>query len=133
MKTLLPALLLLTAPIAFAADDISYTYAEVDYLVVEPEVDGLDVDGDDGLGLSGSIHVTDHFYLFGNYQTGEVDGGVFNDIDVDLFDLGLGWRLGPGPGRAPAAIHYVRPPSNIAMPPPGRPVQFIVFQTRHLT
>ena len=97
MKKLLPALLLLAAPAAFAADDISYTFAEVDYLLVEPDIDGFDVEGDDGLGLSGSLHVTDHFYLFGNYQTGEVDSGIFDDIDVDLFDLGLGWRMGLGP------------------------------------
>ncbi len=66
-----------------AAEELSYTYLQGSYDVVD--VDPLDIDGD-GIGFDASFALTNQFYLIGNYQ------GVGLDFDVDL----TRWSAGAG-------------------------------------
>src|SRR5690606_13916559 len=81
----LAALLSLSAQ---ADDKLSYTYVEADYVNINGD-GGADADG---FGVRGSFEFADSgFYGFGGYNTVEVDG---TSIDVDSFDLGVGYAHG---------------------------------------
>jgi Ax21 family sulfation-dependent quorum factor len=78
-------------PLSAQADDkLSYTYVEGHY---------VDVDGDaDGFGVRGSFEFgQSNFYGFGAYQNVEFDN---TSIDVDLWDLGIGYAHGISPNAA---------------------------------
>lgn len=86
MKRSLIALALAAAlPLSAQADDkLSYTYVEADYINVDGDADGFGVRGSVEFGQSG-------FYGFGGYNVVEIDN---TNIDVDSFDLGLGYAHG---------------------------------------
>src|SRR5690606_34637663 len=86
----------LLLPIAAAAQEtapaLDYTFVEVSYLNSELDAGPLDVDGD-GLGLEGSLALTDSVYVFGTYESYDYDFGV----DATSYVLGGGYRLGLQP------------------------------------
>lgn len=86
---LVPALLLAAA--AAGAQTANYNYIQGSFQQIDLDVPGLDVDGD-GLGISGSFEIDENFYLFGEFQTADVGFG----IDVDIIDVGGGYRTGIG-------------------------------------
>ena len=92
MKRSLIALALASLlPLSAQADDkLSYTYIEGNY---------VDVNGDaDGFGLRGSFEFgQSNFYGFGSWQNVEVDN---TSIDVDFFDVGVGYAHGISPNAA---------------------------------
>jgi len=69
---------------AIAADDFSYTYAEVGY--INGESGGRD---GDGVNLFGTLRLADMLHGFASYSEQEFDGNV----DVDFFQAGLGLNL----------------------------------------
>ena len=50
-------------PMAVLADDISYSYVDLDYLSVNPE----GAPSEDGFGLAGSFSIADNIHLFADY------------------------------------------------------------------
>ena len=83
MKRSLIALVLAAAvPFAAQADDkLSYSYIEADYVNLDSDADGF--------GVRGSIEFADSgFYAFGSWNALEADDF---DVDVDTYDLGLGY------------------------------------------
>jgi Ax21 family sulfation-dependent quorum factor len=87
-RSLLALALVAIAPFAAQADDnLSYTYVEADY---------LNIDGDaDGFGLRGSVEFGEsNFYGFGGYSNSDIDN---TSIDVDMYDLGIGYAHGVSP------------------------------------
>lgn len=87
MKTSLLALGLLAAlPFAAsAAENISYNYAEADY--VNTDSNGGDADG---WGVKGSWAFHPNFHVFGDYSKQTVD---HTDIDVQQWRIGAGYNL----------------------------------------
>lgn len=76
---------------AALAEDFDYSFVQGSYGQVD--FDGLG-DGD-GLGIAGSMAVSDRFHVFGGYETGEIDidvGGFSFDADFDGFEAGLGFN-----------------------------------------
>ncbi len=69
------------------AEDVSYTYARLNYVNTELDVGPVDVDGD-GLQLDGSYGFMKNAFAFGSYSDVEFDG----DVDASQFDLGAGYR-----------------------------------------
>lgn len=65
---------------AQAAEGISYTFIEADYLRIDPD----DFGSTDAFRADGSVALGDSFYLLGEYTT---------DFDSDLFDLGVGYHF----------------------------------------
>jgi hypothetical protein len=74
--------------------------ADFDYSFVEGSYTQIDIDelGDgDGFGFGGSYGLTDGVYLFGNFESGEVEvdlGAPLGslDVDVDRFKVGFGFH-----------------------------------------
>jgi len=66
----------------------SYTYAQID--LVRGDGEGFS-DGPDGIDLHGSYALKDKLFVFGGIAL--LDGEVgAADIDIDTFELGLGWH-----------------------------------------
>jgi|GEM_PF-715081 len=101
------ALLLPTA--GMAAEGISYSWLEADYIVQDIdryEEGGIldnfldDFDDGDGWGAAGSFAFTDHFFAFGSYSTTEADYTFIDDTglliprneDVKTLKAGLGFN-----------------------------------------
>lgn len=84
-RSLIALALAALLPLSAQADDkLSYTYVEADYLNIDSDADGF--------GVRGSFEFADSgFYGFGGYNTVEIDG---TSIDVDSYDLGLGYAHG---------------------------------------
>lgn len=75
-------------PLSAQADDkLSYTWVEADYINVDGDADGFGVRGSLEFGQSG-------FYGFGGFNTVEIDNSIVADVDVDSFDIGLGYAHG---------------------------------------
>lgn len=86
MKRLIIALMcILAAPLA-AADDLSYSYAEGWY-------SDIDFDGIDGDALGGgvSVEVSDATFIYGAYESGEINTW-FDDVDISTLQIGGGWH-----------------------------------------
>lgn len=79
-------------PLTGAAQDLAYTYVEAAYLDSEIDAGPLDVNGD-GLGLTGSLSITDSVFLLGEYNSYDYDG----PIDTTSYGLGAGMRWGLKP------------------------------------
>jgi hypothetical protein len=77
----------------FAQEPLDYTFIEASYLNADRDAGPFDVDGD-GLGLKGSLSITDSIFAFGDYYSNDFDGG----FDSTRYDLGAGmrWTLQPG-------------------------------------
>ncbi len=106
-KCALAALVLAPAS-AFAADGISYTYLEADYIIQDIDLyeneDVFDdfvenVDDGDGFGVTGSLGVTNHLFIFGSYSQTEADFSFVADTglpivsgqDIKTVNLGVGF------------------------------------------
>jgi hypothetical protein len=76
-------------PLGAAAQDLDYTFVELSYLDSELDAGFVDIGGD-GLGISGSLSVSDSVFLFANYATQDYKFG----IDATSYDLGAGMRWG---------------------------------------
>lgn len=94
---------------SFAADDISYSYIEADYIVQNIDLfedqdvfdDFLeDVDDGDGFKLGASLSLTQNLFIFGNYSNTEADFTFVDDTglvipqgqDIKTVNLGLGFN-----------------------------------------
>lgn len=83
---------MLTLPLAAAADNLSYRYADVAHFMnAEIDAPGVDVDGD-GIQLRGSLPVYENFFALAEYQDLDLDNG----IDATRFLIGGGghWPMG---------------------------------------
>lgn len=112
IRKLFPVAALATAvalPVsAAAAEDISYTYVQLDYIV--EDIDAFeddevfnqvleDVDDGRGIGIEGSFAFAENFFVFGKYSNTEADftyiadNGMFvpQGEDIKSFDIGLGY------------------------------------------
>jgi len=96
MKTRLAAALLLASlPFAASARDslgtFSYVEAGVERLSVDYDVPGSDALDFDGVGIRGSIELSDSFYLYGGYAWSRNDDFLV-DIDARRAHGGVGYR-----------------------------------------
>jgi Ax21 family sulfation-dependent quorum factor len=73
----------LTAVASAQAGDLSYSYFEAGYLRADP--DGFD--SESGFGLRGSGALTDHWHVFGAYESIDV-----NSFDLTRSRIGLGYN-----------------------------------------
>lgn len=79
------SLLLAVAPLAAHAEDMSYSWVNIEYT----DVDIDDAPSGDGPSLRGSIGFADHFFAFAEYGMFDVDV-----LDIDLMAVGLGGHYG---------------------------------------
>lgn len=81
--------LLLCASQSVLANELSYSFFEIDYI----DGDFLDQSAD-GFGISGSVGLGEMFFLGGSYQDEQVDNfrfeGFNSDLDAELLRLGVG-------------------------------------------
>lgn len=88
--------ILLTAaallPMAGIAQELDYTFVEASYLNSDRDAGPFDVDGD-GLGLKGSLSLTDQVFVFAGYNSYDYSRG----FDLSSYDIGAGmrWPLQP--------------------------------------
>ena len=92
---------------AFAADDLSYTYLEADYINLDIDDFGDDgsalddFDNGNGYGFRGSLGFDNNWFIFANYTVTDADITFFDDLnmlqpgnaDVKKLDLGAGIAL----------------------------------------
>lgn len=78
---------------SLAADDVSYTFAEIDYLVQdidrfedEDAFDNIleDFDDGDGYQVGGSFQFLDSWFAFGSYSNTQADFTFVNDTDMTI-------------------------------------------------
>ncbi len=81
----------------FAADELSYTWVEANYLETELDDDDGDLDGD-GLGLSGSFAFTENLHGFASYSDQEFDLDIAPDVSFEMLDIGAGVNFPLNPG-----------------------------------
>lgn len=84
-RGLLSLALLAALPFAASAADLSYTYIEGGYSHFNSAPDA------DGLIVNGSYALNDNFHVFGGYGSFGIDR---TPVDLDTFDIGLGYRYG---------------------------------------
>lgn len=94
-KTSLLSLALLGAlsTTAQASDQLSYSFVEAGYA----QVGEFGIDDDfNGYGLRGSVAIADNWYFVGDYYNTDAtfSGVVSVDNDLDIYDLGVGYRHG---------------------------------------
>lgn len=85
VSALLGGLLLAVSPLATLADDMNYSFVELDWI-------NTDVDNGpsgDGFYLDGSVGFADHFFVFADYASQSVDV-----IDIDALSVGIGGHFG---------------------------------------
>src|SRR6478752_10143963 len=76
---------------AQAATELKYNFVDLDYGRTTVDDNNVDVDFD-GFGVKGSVKVAEPVYLFGSYQQGSDDilGGL--DVDLNQYQVGVGFR-----------------------------------------
>lgn len=83
------ALLLIFAGQSVLANELSYSFVEIDY--IDGDFSGQSADG---FGISGSVALGEMFFLGGSYQDEQVDNfrfeGFNSDLDAELLRLGAG-------------------------------------------
>ncbi len=102
---------LIAAPVTtLAANDISYSYVEVDYIVQDIDLfeddeafDNVldDIDDGDGFKFDGSIGFAENWFVFGSYSNAEADFTFRNDTgmtvpqgqDIKTLQLGGGFHM----------------------------------------
>jgi len=91
---------------ANAADDLSYTYLELDYINLNIDEVGDsgsvldDLDNGGGWGVRGSIALAPSWFAFGQYSVTDSDASFFDDLnqyfnsdtDINRLDLGVGYH-----------------------------------------
>lgn len=77
-------------PLSAFAQDFDYTFVEVNYL--DSELDAFGIDGD-GLGLRGSLLITDSVFLQAEYNSYDYSRG----FDLTSYAIGAGVRFGLKP------------------------------------
>lgn len=87
-------------PASAIAEPMSYTHLNVQYFYGESEVDttpgNIDVDSD-GVILAASVGFADHFFIYGTYGDGSLEGPAnINKIDTQEIVFGLGGHYGIG-------------------------------------
>jgi hypothetical protein len=91
MKRSLFALALAAAlPVSAQAGELDYSFVELDLARMNVDADGADIDPT-GWALKGSGKVSKSFYVFGGYS-GVSDDVADLDVDVNLTQVGVGWR-----------------------------------------
>lgn len=105
-KSIAIATLPFLLPLAAAAQDLSYSYIEADFISMD--IDGFnedadlieDIDDGTGFGVRGSLALSTHFFAFADYSQTEADftfdsgtGIIPQDQDVKRLNAGLGYRL----------------------------------------
>ena len=63
--------------------ELNYTYVEIEYENIDSEGGDSDSDGD-AIGLEGSYHFGNRFFVYGDYRSYDLD----SSFDVDLAELG---------------------------------------------
>lgn len=83
------AALALAAALPAAADDISYTYVDLNVRYVDPDIGSADT----GYKAAASLALPLNLYGFAQWESADVDnvGG-----DLEAADFGIGWHLGLG-------------------------------------
>ena len=84
-KIVLGSIMLAFAPLAALADDMSYSYVDLDY--VSSDIEGAP--SADGFGLRGSVGFAENWFVFGEYSNQDLAG-----VDIDQFAVGLGGHYG---------------------------------------
>ena len=79
------SLLLAIVPLAAQADDMSYSYVNLDWTDVSPDQGP----SGDGPSVRGSVGFAGHYFAFAEYGTFDIDV-----VDVDLMTVGLGGHFG---------------------------------------
>ncbi|HEY7671405.1 MAG TPA: hypothetical protein VIC71_04240 [Gammaproteobacteria bacterium] len=79
------ALLSLSLPCVLNAADFDYTFVDAGLVDTEIDVGSVDVSGD-GIGINGSIGVSDNLHIVAGY----------NDLDYDFGISGSTWNVGLG-------------------------------------
>jgi hypothetical protein len=89
MRRLLWILSLILLPLSVYAEGLSYSYAELNYIVDEElDVGGADDDGD-GWNFNASFAIDDIFFVNGGYSDVSLDD---SNIDLSNLNLGIGGR-----------------------------------------
>lgn len=93
-KVILCSLMLAAAPVAVQAEDMSYSYIDLNWVNLDADVDAFGVsESADGIGVSGSIGFGENFFGFVDYRT--VEGDILGtDFDIDQTSVGLGGHYG---------------------------------------
>jgi hypothetical protein len=78
---------------AQASDQLSYSFVEAGYAQAGEFDSGENFNG---YGIRGSVALGDHWYLLGDYYNtdGTITVVVSVDNDIDIYDLGVGYRHG---------------------------------------
>lgn len=105
-RKLLAMSVCLIPAIGVAAEDLSYTYAEVDYINLDVDQPGEklrynDWDDGSGYGIKGSVAVTPSIFVYGEYSESEADFSftdnndalVPGNTDLVRLNFGLGYVL----------------------------------------
>jgi len=91
---------------ANAAEDLSYSYLEIDYINLNIDEVGDsgsvldDLDNGGGWGARGSFALTPNWFLFGNYSVTDADASFIDDTnqffrantDINRLDVGAGYH-----------------------------------------
>lgn len=77
-------LLLAIVPLAASADDMSYTYANLEWTEVDPDMSP----NGDGPSVRGSVGFAKHYFAFAEYGSFDIDM-----VDIELISVGLGGHL----------------------------------------
>lgn len=88
MKAALGAMMLAALPLAAQAEEMSYSYIDLGW----NEADISGAPKGDGIALRGSVGFAENFFVFADYSK----FGFPGNLDVDLYSVGLGGRIGIG-------------------------------------
>ena len=87
---------LFTTLIAFSASasaEFDYNYFSVGYSRVDYEDDfGSGADGD-AFGVTGSYSLNESFFIFGGFDTGDIEDDIGDSADLTLYNLGFGYHM----------------------------------------
>ena len=86
VKALVGAVLLAATPLAVQADEMSYSFIDLNY--TDANLDNGP--SGDGFNLRGSVGFAENFFAFADYSSLDFPAG----IDIDLYNIGLGGHLG---------------------------------------
>jgi hypothetical protein len=109
MKKTLLSVLLLVAPLAAqasAGNDLSFTFAELDYMYTSDSIDSQ------GFRLQGSLQLGESYFLNSSYSRAKLeDWGGHNSVDT--FVLGGGYFVGMGAADWVTQVAYIRDDVNL--------------------